>query len=503
MTGLDLDAPQLGEHVWHAFTADPAIGATSREHRARIEAVVGKHLRGFDWRRGRLLEVGAYRHTTGHLLAAERGCEFVLTDIAAPSLRDGRAQALRDGGAANARLVVADFHDLPFSDGYFDAVFVASSVHHTRRPERVLHEMLRVLGPGGVLMLENEPCARECCFHAFVTNREESFTPCEAELHRAGLLPTLSSPFWGARAEALFGMVENDRIPLALFEEAFAAHGEALERTLSLHGLVGPFERDLLRLRGQGEALRAQVLSHLRAAVERARSCCGARERLLGWELPGECEIHALATRVAALLERRPHDDDERWQAELFGAALRAVVRKRGAPGARAAELFRRPMAVEADGLVRERIEAGSVAAGLGAPLLPDLYAALDRAVLDPWFPAADWHHVVEQHGAVSLANLGARGRVTLPEAGVERILVVRYFAVVENETPYRLRIWGAGRLLDEQTVVLQESRLARARVPPGCAGIEFEIAGLDGAPVAAGWQLRLGVVQLFALRTG
>ena len=83
MNAFDLDAPQLGEHAWHAFTADPKIDAESLAHRDRIEAAVAAWLPALAWTQARLLEVGAYRHYTGHLIAAERGVQCVVTDIAA------------------------------------------------------------------------------------------------------------------------------------------------------------------------------------------------------------------------------------------------------------------------------------------------------------------------------------------------------------------------------------------------------------------------------------
>ena len=297
---LDLNAPQLGEHVWHAFTVDPTIASESTLHRERIEAVLATYCSDLDWRHARLLEVGAYRHFTGHALAAGRGCEYIASDISAPALRDGRTQAQAQGIASSATLVVADFHDLPFSTGYFDAVFVAASVHHTRRPEVVLAEMLRVLRPGGLLIVYNEPCARALCLHAFATNRAESLTPFEARLNEAKLLPTLSSPFWGARPEHLFGMVENDRIPLSLYMDAFARAGAVVERALSPHGLVGPLETELMALTERDEALRARVRDLLRSAVACAEEAYGDTERLLEYRLPTECDVHGLAQRHGA-----------------------------------------------------------------------------------------------------------------------------------------------------------------------------------------------------------
>jgi hypothetical protein len=45
-----------------------------------------------------------------------------------------------------------DAHELPFRCGSFDAVTCLELLEHTRRPERVLSEIRRVLKPGGVLI---------------------------------------------------------------------------------------------------------------------------------------------------------------------------------------------------------------------------------------------------------------------------------------------------------------------------------------------------------------
>ena len=492
---IDLDAPQFGEQAWHAFTADVGIATESHVHRDRIVTAVVDYLPELDWKRARLLEVGAYRHYSGHLIAAERGSECVMTDLSAAALRDGRRQAERDGVPARATLVSADFHDLPMSTDCFDAVFVAASVHHTRHPEIVLREMFRVLKPGGILILHNEPCARLCCFHAFASNRPESLTPFEQHLRDAGLLPTVSSPFGGARPEQLFGMVENDRIPLSLYMATFAEVGDVVERRLSMHGLVGAFENEILALCGRGGALKAMVRDRLRAAVALAREKFGDTERLLGYRLPTECEVHAMAAAVARVLEQRTaFATSDEWHAEIFGSALSAVVRKH--PGRRRdVPLFQRPVATDPDGLVRE---TSTTADPLSEPLLPDLPTCEAGDELEPWFPRGDWQWVHAADGVRTMANLAPQGRVDIPPHAERTLLLVRYYAVVTDGLPYRVRVWGAGRLLADHLIVLQESRLVRAFVPPGCAEILFEIDAGDDVDMDYPWRIRIGVFQQF-----
>ncbi|UCE86773.1 MAG: class I SAM-dependent methyltransferase [Deltaproteobacteria bacterium] len=52
-----------------------------------------------------------------------------------------------------ARLAVADAAALPFRDGAFRSVFVRDLLHHVPRPPAVLAEAVRLLAPGGALLL--------------------------------------------------------------------------------------------------------------------------------------------------------------------------------------------------------------------------------------------------------------------------------------------------------------------------------------------------------------
>lgn len=99
--------------------------------------------------RGRLLEAGA---GFGRL-AGEYGAfsEVVLVDASAPHVEAAR-EAL--SGDPRFRVELGDVLALPFPDGYFDVVVMVRVLHHFPDPEPVLHELGRIVRPGGFLVLE-------------------------------------------------------------------------------------------------------------------------------------------------------------------------------------------------------------------------------------------------------------------------------------------------------------------------------------------------------------
>jgi demethylmenaquinone methyltransferase/2-methoxy-6-polyprenyl-1,4-benzoquinol methylase len=81
--------------------------------------------------------------------------EVVLADINDAMLKVGRDK-LRDSGViGNVRYVQADAEELPFDDNTFDVITIAFGLRNVTDKERALRSMLRVLKPGGrVLILE-------------------------------------------------------------------------------------------------------------------------------------------------------------------------------------------------------------------------------------------------------------------------------------------------------------------------------------------------------------
>ena len=79
--------------------------------------------------------------------------EVVLADINASMLKVGRDRLLDKGVANNICFVQADAEKLPFPDNYFDVVTIAFGLRNVTHKEDALRSMLRVLKPGGRLLV--------------------------------------------------------------------------------------------------------------------------------------------------------------------------------------------------------------------------------------------------------------------------------------------------------------------------------------------------------------
>lgn len=138
----------------------------TRENHARLEErnrVYRRH--GYDGRRairfvlacagpltGRVLEIGTGK---GRFLVelARQVPRVVTADPDAAEQRFARLNAAHAGVGRRIRFVVADGADLPFANASFDAVVSMNALHHIRNLGGVLDEILRVVKPGGKIVL--------------------------------------------------------------------------------------------------------------------------------------------------------------------------------------------------------------------------------------------------------------------------------------------------------------------------------------------------------------
>jgi len=102
--------------------------------------------------RGHVLDVGTGKGRFAIPLAGV-ATQVTTVDINAEEQLCARGEAAYAGASRKIVFVLADARRLPWRTGTFDAVATWNVFHHLEDPERVFGEMLRVLKPGGKLVL--------------------------------------------------------------------------------------------------------------------------------------------------------------------------------------------------------------------------------------------------------------------------------------------------------------------------------------------------------------
>lgn len=464
----------LGEVLWHSVTADSSIETISHVHKNRIKEFADAFLSPITTRPVRFLEVASYAHFSGYLLAAEYGWDVTLSDISAQTLRLGKEIAESLGlKTTDSRRVTADFHELPFESESFDVVYIASALHHTLNWQLVLAELQRVTANGGILILQNEPCKRNFCFNMFSTNRRESFRPVETELFNSGIIRTVAEAYFGSRPESLFGMIENQNMPVKEIIQCLNHSGELRLLHLEEAECISEFETSLLLEPRSVVSLSKKIESELTNRIERARHALTDVDASIGFALPSEMAIQNMSSRTAARICCLPDISDSQYQvevADIFGAALTAVMQKTktvdGSFTSRNRNVRREKGSVEIG--YPDRI---ALLLDQSDDLLPDIQSG-SISQLEASFPSNSWSYRNESL-IKSLVLKNRVGKIELQKKSLKsgRVLVMLRFYVHTQDLGCRISL-----LINENPVATHDAYQAESFLITGEAVVDGNV---------------------------
>jgi len=207
-------------------------------------------------RGGRLLEIGAGFGRLADLYAGYD--EVVLLDYSRSLLRQAEAAL---GGDRRFRFVAGDLYDLPFADGYFDAVVMVRVIHHVVDVPAALRQTRRVLAGGGRFILE---FANKRNLKAIVRYllRQQPWSPFERQPVEFVTLNFNFHPAWMVEQWRLAGLQAESTLALSHFRLA------PLKRALPARWLARA--DGLLQPVGAAWLLTPSVMARLRAVAPRA-----------------------------------------------------------------------------------------------------------------------------------------------------------------------------------------------------------------------------------------
>ncbi len=492
--GLDADVINiLGEVLWHTTTSDPSIVQVSQEHMREVVSYAKPYLPINERKSVRFLEVAAYAHITGYLLAQEYDWNVTLSDISVQTLALGARQAQLGGlDSGRVRRVAVDFHDLPFPDGAFEIVYIASALHHTLRWQTVLKELQRVTTPGGLLILQNEPCRRHFCFHKFPTNRPGAYRPLEAELQRHGLLQTVAEPYPGSRPETLFGMIENQKMPLPEILQILSSEGTVESLSINSSICLSRFDHTLLAAPRNVERTANMITSELLARMDKARSLLTATDTALGYCLPTPAEVTAMAQSLARRLETLPKSGSQQYEiavADLFGGSITAVLRKSAlTPSGQLPTQRPDPLRYsngERNGVTIGYPPALTAILDLALDLVPDIQTA-DPAEISRCFPLNEW--MLDRNADLRYLVLTTQtGSMRLRESPDEhsRLIVLFRAYGAPSDTPFRIQLLVNDEEIAGVDVYQADSFLLRGEMLASSEmNVSVRVCGIDRNPL-------------------
>lgn len=164
------------------------------------------------------LELGTERCQRALVLANDFSLEGYAADLSFESLRYADFLAKQENLAKMPERVCCDAYKLPFADNSIGFAFCYQTLHHFPDPTPIFKELYRVLRPGAVLHVDEEPIRRTWKLNlwrrrVFPKGRGNKYVRYAKDY----LLDFISEPHV---SEVDYGICENDDISLAEWEKA-------------------------------------------------------------------------------------------------------------------------------------------------------------------------------------------------------------------------------------------------------------------------------------------
>jgi ArsR family transcriptional regulator len=96
-------------------------------------------------------DLGAGEGTLAQLLA-QRARQVIAVDLSPKMVEFGQALAIRNG-LTNVEYRLGDIEDPPITEKSLDLAILSQALHHAQHPQRAIHAALRILKPGGRLIV--------------------------------------------------------------------------------------------------------------------------------------------------------------------------------------------------------------------------------------------------------------------------------------------------------------------------------------------------------------